>query len=276
MRPLSLPRTPRPLVISCAEVTHTCRCCCFARHICGETTHSRTAGNNSMCQTRIRCWLPFIIVNWNGVPRSGICFPCFWWSGYSYFVRPNAPPTKPLRVRHDVSQKRFCIQTHSAELFVPHGQHSPSKMAVDIYPDSRRCSLIRLPLQAKGVRDPTLRVVPFLADTANAVQQDGCVTIRFRNAISGEHLDSRMRDLGVYSTIARAFDFLESKVCVGGHYESYVQPVPPSTLATTFKELKETPESDGALLIQYVTSPLPCRTACGGPSRAGLSVFFDL
>ena len=115
------------------------------------------------------------------------------------------------------------------------------------------------------MKDPTLRVVPFLADTANAVQQDGYVSIRFRNAISGEHLGSRMRDLGAYSTIARAFDSLESKIGVGRHYGSYVQPVPPSTLATTFKELKETPESDGALLIQYVTSSLPSRTAFGEP-----------
>ena len=137
-------------------------------------------------------------------------------------------------------------------------------MAVGIYPDSRWCSLIRLPVQAKGVKDPTLRVVPFLADTANAVQQDGYVTIRLRNAISGEHLDSRMRDLGAYSTIARAFDSLESKIGVGRYYGSYVQPVPPSTLATTFKELKEAPESDGALVIQYVTSPLPpCRAFPG-------------
>jgi hypothetical protein len=99
--------------------------------------------------------------------------------------------------------------------------------------------------------DTSLQIV-----SANAVQHDDYVTIRFRNAISGEHLDSRMRDLGAYSTIARAFDILESKIRVGRYYRSYVQPVPPSTLATTFKELKETPESDGALLIQYVTSPL--------------------
>jgi hypothetical protein len=122
-----------------------------------------------------------------------------------------------------------------------------------------------LPLQARGVNETTLRVVPVLGDTAVAVQHDGFVKVRCRNAITGEHLDFRMRDLGIYSTIARAFDALESKICVGRHYGSYVQPVPPSTLATTFKELKETPESDGALLIQYVTSPFPSRTAYGGP-----------
>ena len=73
-----------------------------------------------------------------------------------------------------------------------------------------------------------------------------------------------MRDLGAYSTIARAFDVLESKISVGRYYGSYVQPVPPRTLATTFKELKEAPESDGALVIQYVTSPLST-----GPDFAG-------
>jgi hypothetical protein len=119
-------------------------------------------------------------------------------------------------------------------------------------------------VQAKGVQDPTSQVEPILADTANAVQQDGYVTIRFRNAISGEQLDFRMRDLGAYSTIARAFDVLESKISVGRYYGSYVRPIPPRTLATTFKELKEAPESDGALVIQYVTSPLP---SC--PSFAG-------
>ncbi len=70
-------------------------------------------------------------------------------------------------------------------------------------------------VQAKGVQDPTSQVEPILADTAHAVQQDGYVTIRLRNAISGEHLDSRMRDLGAYSIIARAFDSLESKIGVG-------------------------------------------------------------
>jgi hypothetical protein len=86
---------PRPFVIPCEEVMQTCRCCCCAQQICGETPPPRTAGYNSMCKTRIRCWLPFINVNWNGVPRSDIRFPCFRWSGYSYFVRPDAPPTKP-------------------------------------------------------------------------------------------------------------------------------------------------------------------------------------
>jgi hypothetical protein len=119
-------------------------------------------------------------------------------------------------------------------------------------------------VQAKGVQDPTSPVKPFLADTANAVQQDVYQTIRFRNAISGEHLDFRMKDLGAYSTIARAFDLLESKINVGRYYGSYVQPVPPRTLATTFKELKEAPESDGALVIQYVTSPLPTWPAFAG------------
>ena len=119
-------------------------------------------------------------------------------------------------------------------------------------------------VQAKGVQDPTSQVEPFLADTANAVQQGVYVTIRFRNAISGEHLDFRMRDLGAYSTIARAFDLLESKISVGRYYGSYVQPVAPRTLATTFKELKEAPESDGALVIQYVTSPLSTWPAFAG------------
>jgi hypothetical protein len=119
-------------------------------------------------------------------------------------------------------------------------------------------------VQAKGVQDPTSPVNPFLADTANAVQQDVYQTIRFRNAISGEHLDFRMKGLGAYSTIARAFDLLESKINVGRYYGSYVQPVPPRTLATTFKELKEAPESDGALVIQYVTSPLPTWPAFAG------------
>ncbi len=97
----------------------------------------------------------------------------------------------------------------------------------------------------------------FVTDTASAVQQDDYVTIRFRNALSGGHVDFRMRDLGAYSTIARAFDFLERNIGVGRYYGSYVQPVPPSTLATTFKDLQETPENDGALLVQYVTSALP-------------------
>jgi hypothetical protein len=112
------------------------------------------------------------------------------------------------------------------------------------------------------VKDATPGVVPLLADTASAALQDDYVTIRFRNALSGEHLETRMRNLGAYSTIARAFDFLESQISVGRFYGSYVQPVPPSTLATTFKELQETPESDGALLIQYVTSALSPETAC--------------
>jgi len=111
------------------------------------------------------------------------------------------------------------------------------------------------------VRDPAFDVVPFLADTAYAVQPSDYVTIRFRNAISGQHVDATMRDLGAYSTIARAFDNLESRIGVGRYYGTYVQPVPPRTLATTFEELKETPESDGALLIQYVTSPIPPWTA---------------
>jgi hypothetical protein len=119
-------------------------------------------------------------------------------------------------------------------------------------------------VQAKGVQDPTSQGETILADTANAVQQDGYVTIRFRNAISGGQLDFRMRDLGAYSSIGRAFDVLESKINVGRRYGSYVQPIPPRTLATTFTELKEAPESDGALVIQYVTSPLPpCRAFPG-------------
>ena len=166
-------------------------------------------------------------------------------------------PRSHTRVRHYVLQKRSCIPTHSAELFAPHGQHGPSKMAVGIYPESRWCSLIRLPVQAKGEKDRMRGVVPLLADTANAVQPEVYVTIRFRNAISGKHLDYRMRDLGAYSTIARAFDFLEPKISVSRYQRSYVQPVPPSTLATTFEELKERPESDGALLIQYVVSSMP-------------------
>jgi hypothetical protein len=117
-------------------------------------------------------------------------------------------------------------------------------------------------VQAQGVKDATPDVVPLLADTASDVQLDDYVAIRFRNALSGEHLDTSMRNLGAYSTIARAFDFLESKISVGRFYGSYVQPVPPSTLATTFKELEETPESDGALLIQYVTSALTPESAC--------------
>jgi hypothetical protein len=119
-------------------------------------------------------------------------------------------------------------------------------------------------VQAKGVQDPTSQVETILADTANAVQQDGYVTIRFRNAISGGQLDFRMRDLGAYSSIGRAFDVLESKINVGRRYGSYVQPIPPRTLATTFTELKEAPESDGALVIQYVTSPLPSCPAFPG------------
>jgi hypothetical protein len=116
---------------------------------------------------------------------------------------------------------------------------------------------ILLPLQATGAKDSTFGVGPFLADTANAVQPDGYVKIRFRNALTGDHLDSRMRDLGAYGTIARAFDVLESRIGVGRAYDTFVQPIPPNTLATTFTELKETPESDGALLIEYVTSPVP-------------------
>ena len=81
------------------------------------------------------------------------------------------------------------------------------------------------------MKDATPDVVPLLADTASDVQLDDYVTIRFRNALSGEHLDTSMRNLGAYSTIARAFDFLESKISVGRFYGSYVQPVPPSTLS---------------------------------------------
>ncbi len=57
------------------------------------------------------------------------------------------------------------------------------------------------------MKDATPDVVPLLADTASDVQLDDYVTIRFRNALSGEHLDTSMRNLGAYSTIARAFDF---------------------------------------------------------------------
>ena len=165
--------------------------------------------------------------------------------------------------------------TLNTELFAPHGQHVTSKRDVGTYPDSRWCSLIRLPLRAKGVRNPTLRVDPFLADTANAAQQDGWVTIRFRNALSGEHLDERMRDLGAYSPISRAFDLLESKIGAGNHYGSYVQAVPPITLTSTFADLKESPESDGALLIQYLVSELPSWTGWKrlGP---GLSIGVEL
>ena len=171
-------------------------------------------------------------------------------------TRPTTHDATP-RERHEALQKNNSVFSLIAQICVPHGQNGPSIMGVGIEPNSRWCFVIRLPLQAQEVHTATSRVAYFMTDTGTAVQQDDYVTNRFRNALSGVHLDFRMRDLGAYSTVARAFDFLVSKIGVGRYYGTHVQPVPPSTLATTFKELQETPESDGALLIQYVTSALP-------------------
>ncbi len=88
-------------------------------------------------------------------------------------------------VKHDVLHKRCCIPTHSTKLFGSHGQHDPCKMVAGFFCELAVMFSIVLSWQAKGVPDSAFGVVPFLADTANAVQPDGYMTIRFRNAISG-------------------------------------------------------------------------------------------